>query len=116
MPSNHPPSLPALPLPAAGFFAGVIADAVEQAGLRAVLCYEVTDRDGDAKMEAGIAENLRFIQNPRPLVAGTFGRHASLTLNDHALRACADAGLAVVASLHQPQLAQAYADRIVRLG
>src|SRR5690606_6311664 len=29
----------------------VIADAVEQAGLRAVLCYEVTDRDGDAKME-----------------------------------------------------------------
>jgi putative selenium metabolism protein SsnA len=69
----------------------VIADAVEHAGLRAVLCYEVTDRDGDAKMEAGIAENVRFMQNPRPLVAGTFGLHASLTLNDRALRACADA-------------------------
>jgi putative selenium metabolism protein SsnA len=69
----------------------VIADAVEQAGLRAVLCYEVTDRDGEAKMEAGIAENVRFMKARRALVAGTFGLHASLTLNDHALRACADA-------------------------
>lgn len=71
----------------------VIAEAVEQAGLRAVLCYEVTDRDGDAKMEAGIAENVRFIEasRARPLVAATFGLHASLTLNDRALRACADA-------------------------
>lgn len=71
----------------------VIADAVEQAGLRAVLCYEVTDRDGDEKMEAGIAENVRFIEasQQRTLVAGTFGLHASLTLNDAALRACADA-------------------------
>ena len=40
----------------------VIADAVDQAGLRAVLCYEVTDRDGREKAEAGIAENLRFIE------------------------------------------------------
>ncbi|MBZ0294090.1 MAG: amidohydrolase family protein, partial [Anaerolineae bacterium] len=69
----------------------VIADAVEQAGLRAVLCYEVTDRDGQEKMEAGIAENLRFMQAPHPLVAGTFGMHASLTLSDATLRTCADA-------------------------
>ena len=27
----------------------VIADAVDQSGLRAVLCYEVTDRDGQAR-------------------------------------------------------------------
>lgn len=69
----------------------VIADAVEQAGLRAVLCYEVTDRDGREKMEAGIAENLRFMQAPRERVVGTFGLHASLTLSDDSLRACADA-------------------------
>ncbi len=71
----------------------VIADAVEQAGLRAVLCYEVTDRDGAEKAAAGIAENLRFMQASqlRPLVAGTFGLHASLTLSDGTLRACADA-------------------------
>jgi putative selenium metabolism protein SsnA len=70
----------------------LIADAVEQAGLRAVLCYEVTDRDGPAKAEAGIAENIRFLQasQRRPLLAGTFGLHASLTLSDETLRRCAE--------------------------
>lgn len=69
-----------------------IADAVSLAGLRAVLCYEVTDRDGEEKMYAGIAENVRFMRNNQsPLIAGTFGLHASLTLDDNALRACADA-------------------------
>ena len=70
----------------------VIADVVDWAGLRAVLCYEVTDRDGEEKMHAGIAENVRFMASGvHPLIAGTFGLHASLTLNDNALRACADA-------------------------
>jgi putative selenium metabolism protein SsnA len=70
----------------------VIADVVDWAGMRAVLCYEVTDRDGEEKMRAGIAENVRFIRdNEHPLISGTFGLHASLTLNDDALRACADA-------------------------
>lgn len=70
----------------------VIAEAVQQSGLRAVLCYEVTDRDGMEKMHAGIAENLRFMRERRfPRIAGTFGLHASLTLNDESLRACADA-------------------------
>lgn len=70
----------------------VIAGAVEQSGLRAVLCYEVTDRDGEEKMQAGIAENVRFLtQNKRATVAGTFGLHASLTLNDAAMQACVEA-------------------------
>lgn len=70
----------------------VIAEAVQQVGLRAVLCYEVTDRDGKEKMYAGIAENLRFMKERRfSRIAGTFGLHASLTLDDESLRACADA-------------------------
>ncbi|MFN8374593.1 MAG: amidohydrolase family protein [Anaerolineae bacterium] len=71
----------------------IIAQAVEQAGLRAVLCYEVTDRDGMEKAHAGIAENMRFMDASRdnPRVRGTFGLHASLTLNDEVLRACAEA-------------------------
>ncbi len=71
-----------------------IADAVDQAGLRAVLCYEVTDRDGQAKAEAGIAENVRFImKNARhPRIRGIFGLHASLTLSDSTLDACMRAG------------------------
>jgi putative selenium metabolism protein SsnA len=71
----------------------VIADAVEEAGLRAVLCYEVTDRDGPEKAQAGIAENVRFLKaaRQRPLVAATFGLHAGLTLSDETLQACAEA-------------------------
>ena len=70
----------------------VIAEAVERAGLRACLCYEVTDRDGPEKARAGIAENVRFIyetrQDRNPRLAGTFGLHASLTLSDKTLEAC----------------------------
>jgi putative selenium metabolism protein SsnA len=69
----------------------VIADVVDWAGLRAVLCYEVTDRDGEDRMLAGIAENVRFINsNENPLISATFGLHASLTLDDETLRDCAD--------------------------
>jgi putative selenium metabolism protein SsnA len=70
----------------------VIAGAVEQAGLRAVLCYEVTDRDGPEKAAAGIAENMRFFnaRKDHPQVTGTFGLHAGLTLSEATLRLCAD--------------------------
>ena len=70
----------------------VIAEAVGQAGLRAALCYEVTDRDGPERARAGIDENLRFMRSlaasPNPQLAGTFGLHASLTLADATLEAC----------------------------
>jgi len=70
----------------------VVAEAVKQAGLRACLCYEVTDRDGEEKAQAGIKENIRFIKsairNPQSAIAGTFGLHASLTLSDKTLEAC----------------------------
>ncbi len=71
----------------------VIGEAVDQAGLRAVLCYEVSDRDGPDKMRAGIAENVRFLaaSADHPRLRGTFGLHASLSLSDASLRACADA-------------------------
>lgn len=69
-----------------------IAEPVEQSGLRAVLCYEVTDRDGSDATAAGIRENVRFRQRlestPSPLLASTFGLHASLTLSDQTLEAC----------------------------
>ncbi len=73
----------------------VIAETVKQAGLRACLCYEVTDRDGDEKAKAGINENLRFIQTanrkPQSAIAASFGLHASLTLSDATLEACRNA-------------------------
>jgi len=67
----------------------VIAAAVRQAGLRACLCYEVTDRNGDAGAKAGIAENVRFArwlaQNPSPYLKAMMGLHASFTVSDRTL-------------------------------
>jgi putative selenium metabolism protein SsnA len=67
----------------------VIAEAVEQAGVRASLCYEVTDRDGPEKAKAGIAENARFAKKQKgPLLGAAFGLHAALTLSDETLDLC----------------------------
>ncbi|MEW5939818.1 MAG: putative aminohydrolase SsnA [Chloroflexota bacterium] len=67
----------------------VIEEAVVHAGLRACLCYEVTDRDGPEKARAGIRENVRFIKKRHPsLVTGTFGLHAPLTLSNATLEEC----------------------------
>jgi len=73
-----------------------IAAAVELAGVRASLCYEVTDRGGEEKAQAGIAENVRFIErckkdNLGGKLAASFGLHASLTLSEKTLDACRNA-------------------------
>ena len=77
-----------------------IADALGELGARAVLCYEVTDRDGEARSKAGIDENRRFLSAPRPLARGMVGAHASFTLSDDTLAACADAARDLGAGLH----------------
>ncbi len=70
----------------------IIAGAVQEAGLRACLCYEVTDRDGAEKCEAGILENARFIERVRQQggtqLGALFGLHAALTLSDETLDRC----------------------------
>jgi putative selenium metabolism protein SsnA len=72
----------------------MIADAVNESGLRAALCYEVTDRGGEEKARAGIRENVRFLERlkqEKPAegrLAATFGMHASLTLSDATLESC----------------------------
>ena len=67
---------------------------------RAVLCYEVTDRDGPARAKAGIEENRRFLSASRPLARGMVGAHASFTLSDDTLAACTDAARDLGAGLH----------------
>jgi putative selenium metabolism protein SsnA len=72
----------------------VIAEVVTNSGLRACLCYEVTDRDGADAAAAGIRENVRFARKLQTgavrdgRLAATFGLHASLTLSDDTLAAC----------------------------
>ena len=65
----------------------VIAEAVGQSGLRACLCYEVSDRDGEEIAQQGLQENQRFIKQVQgERLAATFGLHASLTLSDDTLQ------------------------------
>jgi len=69
----------------------IIEKAVRKAGLRASLCYEVTDRDGKEKSALGIEENVRFINRAKSysdsFISANFGLHASLTLDDETLLA-----------------------------
>ena len=83
----------------------VIADALGELGLRSVLCYEVTDRDGMAGARAGIAENRRFLAQcrlprRRPLARGLMGAHASFTMCDETLAACAEVAASAGAGVH----------------
>ncbi len=71
----------------------IIAQAVRRAGVRAGLCYEVTDRDGPECARAGIRENERFARQvahaPDGQIAASFGLHASMTLGAETLATCA---------------------------
>ncbi len=72
----------------------MIAQAVLESGVRASLCYEVTDRGGLDLAKEGIKENLRFIELVRKnhnfgsMISAMFGLHASLTLSDETLEEC----------------------------
>ncbi len=87
----------------------VIADAVVQAGIRACLAYEVSDRDGPAASEAAMRENERFIRSLRAQrlqqaqegrIAASYGLHASFTLSPATLERCAAAGADLGVGFH----------------
>ena len=73
------------------FLAGsldVLADACQEFGVRAVVCYGATDRNrGRDEARAGLEECRRFARaNRRPLVRGLVGLHASFTCSEETLR------------------------------
>ncbi|OIP61329.1 MAG: hypothetical protein AUK34_05085 [Ignavibacteria bacterium CG2_30_36_16] len=64
-----------------------IADVLREFGLRGVLCFESTDRNGKQLAENGISENLNYLRNSTDNdFKAMFGLHASFTLNDDTLR------------------------------
>ena len=68
-----------------------IAAPLQELGLRSVLCYEVSDRDGLEAARAGLEENRRFLKEAgSDLARGMVGAHASFTLSEETLEACAD--------------------------
>lgn len=68
----------------------LIEKAVRQAGIRASLCYEVSDRNVAG---GGIGENKRFIKKVGKgdgQIAAMMGMHASFTLSDATIEECVD--------------------------
>ena len=78
----------------------VIAETLAELGVRSVLCYEVSDRDGPERAAAGVAENLRFLAAADGLTRGMMGAHASFTLSDATLEQVVDGARSSGAGVH----------------
>ena len=63
-----------------------IAEVTKELGMRACLCYEVSDRDGEEKSLQSVKENADFItyceKNPSDMLKALFGGHALFTISD----------------------------------
>lgn len=74
----------------------IIEDAVRKMGARAVLSYEVSDRDGLDHRNSGIEENVRFIKkvnsNGDDRVKALFGLHAGYSISQETLEMAAGYG------------------------
>ncbi len=66
----------------------ILAEACQELGMRAWLCYGATERNGGLEEgRRGLAECRRFIrENQRPLLRGMVGLHASFTVSDELIR------------------------------
>ena len=64
----------------------IISDVLREFGLRGVLCFETTARNGKSLAENGISENVNFFKNfTNDDLKAMLGLHASFTLNDDTL-------------------------------
>ncbi len=88
----------------------ILADACQELGLPALLCYGATERNGGrAEARRGLAECRRFVRdNRRPLVRGLVGLHASFTVSDDTIREagalCAELGTVLHVHLAEGRL------------
>jgi putative selenium metabolism protein SsnA len=69
-----------------------IGDVVMKSGIRASLCYEVTDRNGQQGTDDGIAESRAWLERVKHdrsgRLHGLVGLHASMTISDKTLERC----------------------------
>jgi putative selenium metabolism protein SsnA len=95
-----------------------VARAVKAAGVRASLCYEVSDRDGADIVTAGLEENAAFARtcarNQDPQLRALFGLHAAFTLSDDTLDRAARMGRDLGIGFHV-HVAEAQSDVAVNL-
>ena len=70
-----------------------IESALDEVGIRGVLSYETSDRDGRGRRDGGMNENRRFLDKVRKgksVHRAHVGAHAMMTLNDDTLDALRD--------------------------
>src|SRR5262245_1315373 len=71
---------------------GTLKRSIEAVGLRSVLCYEVTDRNGPEGRARGVEENIAFQHHEQSaLTRGMIGGHAGFTLSEESLDRLAEA-------------------------
>jgi cytosine/adenosine deaminase-related metal-dependent hydrolase len=80
----------------------VIAETCDELGIRALLCYGATERNGGhEEAQRGLTECARFIaSNRRPRVRGLVGLHASFTLSRESLREAGRIARALGVAVH----------------
>ncbi|HEY9766274.1 MAG TPA: amidohydrolase family protein, partial [Chroococcales cyanobacterium] len=79
-----------------------IAQSYDDVGLRGLLCYEITDRNGLEGARAGLAENIRFLRKSekKENLRGMVGIHASFTIGEETLDAIAEAMQGLDGGIH----------------
>lgn len=69
-----------------------IAESAAEYGVRANLCYEISDRDGQEKMRAAVKESVDFLnwcgKQNSDMIKGMMGMHAPFTLSNATLDYC----------------------------
>ncbi|MBC8182837.1 amidohydrolase family protein [candidate division KSB1 bacterium] len=68
----------------------VIKETIDKFSLRAVLCFETSDRNGEESKKQALIENLKFIKNSDNNIKGMLGLHASFTISDETLKRCSE--------------------------
>ena len=84
-----------------------LKNSFEKVGLRGILAYEITDRNGETGMIEGIEESKEFCKtisrekkNVPHLIESAIGAHAPFTLSDRSLRLIADSVSSTKKGIH----------------
>lgn len=69
----------------------IVAGAVEKSGINAILCHELSDRNGKKAFAETLEENLNFIDkyDDHNQIRGTLGLHANFTLSENSIKTIA---------------------------
>jgi putative selenium metabolism protein SsnA len=81
-----------------------IGDVVKKSGIRASLCYEVTDRNGEPGTDAGLKESREWLKRVKRdksgRLHGLVGLHAGMTISDKTLARCVELAKEFDTGLH----------------